>query len=213
MAGTLASIARELGEAIAPLGEELSTPEGALGLFAEMGLPLPPAVATAISTSPLRQQVADNTSTVAAELPGLLAAISAEDLAAVAVAIGRIAPPAARAFTGLRGLADVVRSAFADLSAFDQEIRNLITELPERLVGWLVVNYLEDARPVLLRALAILGIAESTPIPETDTTPALTRRILHADRLATLLSDPVRLMSDVYGWGAPTAPADLRSLL
>ncbi|HSP36150.1 MAG TPA: DUF6603 domain-containing protein [Frankiaceae bacterium] len=214
MAGTLESIARELGEVVAPLGDELSTPEGALGLFAEMGLPLPAAVVTAISTAPVRQRIADDASTVAVELPALLAAIAAEDLPAIAVAVGTLAPPAARAFAGLRDLADVARSAFpADLSAFEPEIRNLITELPGRLLGWLIVDYLEDARPVLLRSLAILGIAESTPIPETDTTPALTRRLVHAERLATLLSDPIQLLSDVYGWGAPAAPADVRSLL
>lgn len=174
MAGTIEAVALELARALEPLGQRLATLQGAAALFAELGLPLPPAVQTAIETAPQLPGIVTDVAVVAAEIPTLVAAIAAQDTAATAA--GRIAPPARRAFTAVRALAERVNAAFpADQSQFTQEVRDLIAALPERLVGWIVVAYLEQRRPVLLRSVALPGILESTVVPAADNQPALTR--------------------------------------
>jgi hypothetical protein len=211
--GTTEAIALELAEALAPLEQRLSTPQGAVSLFAELGLPLSPSVRTAIEAAPESPQIVTSVQAVAAEVPSLVAAISAEDSAAVAAAVTRLAPPARAAFTGVQALAERVRVAVGDPSGLGDEIRDLVTELPERLVGWVVVSYLEEHRPLLLRVLALAGLMESTPIPASTDQPAMVRRVLHPERVAELLADPEQLLRDVYVWGDLTAPLDAPLLL
>ncbi len=74
--------------------------------------------------------------------------------------------------------------------------------LPERLVDYLVVAYLEGTRPVLARTLALAGIAESRTEPASGTRPSYLRRELRFDHLSRLFEDPAALVQDLYGWGA-----------
>lgn len=214
MPGTVEAVALELAKTLEPLEERLAAPQGALTLFAELGLPLPPAVTTAIDAAPELPDVVTSVTQVGAEVPTLIAAIAASDRAAIAASLARLLPSIRAAFGGLQALAGRVRAAFpADLAGFPQETRELIAALPERLLAWIVVSHLDAGRPLVLRALAVLGLMESTPVPAVDTQPALIRRTLHLHRVGDLLEDPEGYFSELYRWGDPAIPLDASLLL
>lgn len=74
-----------------------------------------------------------------------------------------------------------------------------------RLLGMLVVDGLWRALPLPARIMRILGLIEiaDQPADPTKFQPAYRLRAMHWDRISTLLSDPVQVFRDVYGWGSP----------
>jgi hypothetical protein len=214
MAGTVEAVALEFAKTLEPLEERLTAPHGALALFAELGLPLQPAVMAAIETAPEVPDVVTAVTKVGDEVPTLTAAITAADRFAIAASLARLVPQIRAAFGGLQGLAGRVRAAFpGDLGGLPQETRELIAALPERLLAWIVVSHLDARRPLMLRVLAILGLMESTPVPAVDSQPALIRRTLHVDRVGGLFKDPDGHFSELYRWGDPATRLDASLLL
>ena len=83
---------------------------------------------------------------------------------------------------------------------------------PSDLVATLVMRYLERAHPALFAPLYMLGVLDETPVtPPTGDASRLTynRSELRWDRLATIVSDPDSLASEVYGWGSGAFDAAL----
>jgi hypothetical protein len=213
MPGTTEGLALELAAVLEPLEQRLATSQGTISLFAELGLPLPPAVVAVINAAPEVPQIVTSVGNVAAEVPALVTAIGNADTAAIAASVSRLAPHAQSAFSRIQALATTVQAAFpADLSAFPQEVSELITKLPERLVAWLVVGYLDRRRPVLASSLALPGIAETIRVPAAGTQTVFRRRELHPERIVDLLTDPEDVLERVYGWGSATAPLDASKL-
>lgn len=214
MAGTVEALTLELAKALEPLEDRLTAPMGAVSLFAELGIPIPPAVTTAIESAPELPEIATSVTEIGSEVPTLAAAITASDRAAITASVARALPAIRAASRGMRAMAERVRAAFPDdLSGFPPETRELIAGLPERLLAWIFVSYLEANRPLLFRTLAILGLVESTPVSAVDGGPALTRRTVHLHRLGDLFEDPEQHFGGLYGWGDTTTPLDALLLL
>jgi len=84
---------------------------------------------------------------------------------------------------------------------------NLQAEFVPRLLAYSLVRSLQEHHPTLLSVLSLLGILQGT---HWDPDPAVyrtehTRFALRFDRLVTLLTNPVGLFADVFGWGTPGA--------
>lgn len=214
MPGTVEALTLELAKALEPLADRLTAPRGALSLFAELGIPIPPEITTVIESAPELPEVATSVTEIGSEVPTLAAAIAASDRSAIAASVARMLPPIGAASRGLLTTAHKVQAAFpADLSGFPPETRELIAGLPERLLAWIVVSYLETNRPLLFRTLAIFGLMESTPVPAVDGGPALVRRTVHLHRLGDLLKDPEQHFGGLYRWGDAATPLDALLLL
>ena len=95
-----------------------------------------------------------------------------------------------------------MKAAFESIPGLAAELAEIVAVLPERLVDYLVVAYLEGTRPVLARTLALAGIAGSRTEPASGTRPSYLRRELRFDHLSRLFEDPAALVQDLYGWGA-----------
>jgi hypothetical protein len=214
MPGTVEGVALGLARALEPLGKRLETGATTILLFEELGLPLPPEVRTAIQAAPQVPAAAAAVATVGTLVPSLVTAIGNDDAAAIEAAVAALVPSARNAFTNLRDLAEHVRAAFpGDLSGFSDEARDLISRLPERLLGYVLIGYVEGDLPVLARSLALLGLTDNTPIPATAEHAEGIRRELHLDRVALLFDDPALVLEQAYGWGSGAVPLDAAPLL
>ena len=207
--GTLEKIALLVGDAFAPLTEEL-TPERALGLLAQLGLNLPPSAVTGQLSSAFGAGAA-----AAGALPdlieGLVTSIEAD---AGGLEIGaKSAPLVATVIRVIDSFSTIAHELGAlSVPGLDPGVLTAFAAaLPGRLLEYLVVANLERTSPTLLAGLSLVGIVEKTrenagsfhPLH-----PEVERKRLRLDRIGTLLSSPDTVLGDVYGWGRPGFTAD-----
>jgi len=203
VAGTLETLALELGHALAPLADLLD-PESLLNL----GTELPRSLATN---------------------PGLLAALTAThstvtDLESKTISLGTaiaggdvltIITAGKAVTTGVSGLIAQLTSVGTALSAAAAALppaergplQDLAGKLAGRVLEALLISYLRDQLPSLMSTLAVIGLVDMTPEPS----PTLDVRYgprdpvaprLHLDRLQVLLQHPDQYLQQTFKWGA-----------
>ncbi len=203
-AGTLEVVARELGEALAPLEERLGRGDPA-GFLDELGVRLPggvAAAATAIATPAVK----------AAALPPLVltltAAIEAEDAGQIVPAGIALVGAVGEVLTAVDTLVPALQAAVAADGSLTAEQRAFleaeVAALPGRLVEWLLVEHVRRRSVGLHTALVLLGIVDEVVEPGHPTDPLRPprRRVgLRLDRLVTLATAPHDFLRTVYGFG------------
>ena len=203
--GTLEAVLQTLGRVLQPLGAALGAQDDARELLAELGLELPPE----FWQRPAMLVVVGDAAAAVDDLPNRLTAladaIDGDDTVAIITAAAELADDIRAVFVAIDGIATELGEAAssndnlepADLDAF-------LAEFPDRLLGYLAVNYFESEHRGVLAALYALGIAERS-VERADSTdpnrPAAYRYQLRFDRLPDLLSSPTGLFASVYGWG------------
>ncbi|MYS95590.1 MULTISPECIES: DUF6603 domain-containing protein [Streptomyces] len=205
-AGTLALLCRGLAGALAPLRMALD-PEQVDGLFADLGLGLPPQV----RDDPVWRTSVSKARDTAGELPGLVeqltAAIVTDDNAAIvahtAALAGRITMLRDR-LTAVGDRLATLAPAFPSMPA--SEVAAFAAELPRRMLELMVVNHLERTTRGLLNGLALSGLIErrrEQGVPNDPARPTHVVRRLRLDRLGPLLRSPGKYLSTIYGWSDP----------
>lgn len=205
-AGTLELLARELARALQPLEQRLSNEQRGL-FFQGLGLWLPGGL----------ERVAGAVGTVAVQTAGLGPAV---DRLSEAIDTGT-PTDVVREGTALLGVLAQVLSAIAGLGpaleetvAADQHLtdaqrarlREEVRQFPRRLLDHTLITYVEGRNRELVGALTLAGIVENLPAiydPDDPTRLPVRRRVLRLDRLLGLLTDPARLLRDVFAFGAP----------
>lgn len=208
MAVTVEGLLVEVGKAFEPLERRLAAGEVEV-LFAELGLPAPDAVLGAPGVVSALGDVADAAANLGPIVTDLADAIEAEDGVAIGAAIVQAAPAVSAVVAAVDTIANAIDGAAAGPAS--AEVEAFASDLPVRLVGYLVSGYLDLHRPVIGGVAALLGIVESTPQPATANAPAHVRRALRLDRLGPLLDDPLAAVAEQYSWG--TASFDWELLL
>lgn len=205
-AGTLETIARAIANALEPLANLLS-PDTVTTLFAELGLQFPanllqPAFQTAIGNS------AAAAGALSPLITDLATAIDAGDDASIVKAgaklveqIGKTIDSFTQVATELNNLA----GAFPGISS--AEVSAFATSLPTKLLGYLLISYLEEQQPPIVGAGNLLGFMDYIPnpgIPGDAAHPPYVLRQLQLSKLTSVLSNPSDALKTLYGWGAPT---------
>jgi hypothetical protein len=202
--GTLELLARGLSAALVPVSNALDSPEALRAFLEELGWQAPDNLAS-IGIEPSRVEAVisalqdllglDYDTADAGTISGKYATV----LATVAALVQHIYEAQTRIATILDG---------AYLAA-----SNIASELPRRLLDYLIIEHLMETKPIVFQSLVLLGLVELKDFLRDDATftSEHTRRIVHYDRLTKLVTDPTRLFRDVYGWG--TAAADLKLLI
>ena len=210
IAGTLELLARELATALRSLQERLGE-DGAEVLLGDLGLLLPDGMA---GHADLAGAI---TSSIAAagDLDPLLAdldtAITNEDVATIVVAgvaLGAQIRTVIDGFTDLATALDTAAASFPGLTPAERAtIASFASELPRRLLDYLIVEYAHERRPGVLAAVNLLGLVDRTSVSgvigDELQAPHL-RQALHLERFGDLMSDPSRYVLDLYDWGAPS---------
>ncbi|MEV8097957.1 DUF6603 domain-containing protein [Kitasatospora sp. NPDC085879] len=209
MAGTAELLALELGRLLEPLRTRLQAGD-VDGLFTELGLPLPDAVRDAPAVVSAATTAATSLGGLAPRTAALGAAVRADDRALIAQGFAELVPVVAGTFTSLGRLATEVKNAF---QGAPPEFGPILAQLPERLLHFTIVSYLERHRPRLGGTLALLGLIESVTEPADGTRAAYQRRSLRLDRLPVVFDDPALALNSVYRWGDAAQALDAGLLL
>ncbi len=206
-AGTLERIARELGQALAPLEERLAG--GPAELLAAIGVRLPASIATQAQVVAATTTTVSRAAALAPDLAQLIAAIDADDEAQIIARGIAVVDGATRVSTALRDLAQAIdtATAAAPLPPADRAaLQALLQGLPRRLFDFLIVEYVSRTSQPAVEALTLLGIIDRVFVPGDPANPfapPFERRELRLDRLGSLLSDPVQYLQATYRFGAP----------
>ena len=83
------------------------------------------------------------------------------------------------------------------------ELAQFATTLVERLIGSVIVKCLEIEHPLLRRILSLLTVVElqTATVQVGSDQVEVVRRRLHVDRFSRLISDPLSVLQEGYGWG------------
>jgi hypothetical protein len=212
MAGTSELLALELGRLLDPLRQRLA--DGDLtGLFEELGLPLPATVKGAPAVVSATSDASGALAAVTPKVQALAAAVATGQDGPIAAAAAQLVPVLVTAFTKASVLASAIKTAYPAGGPVQPELSAILSTLPERLLGFLIVSYLEGYHPVLARGLILAGLVESTPVPQQGTRPSYIERAVRFDRLGAFMKDPAVLGKDVYAWGDTLKPLDAELLL
>jgi hypothetical protein len=204
--GTLETIARELGEALAPLQARLT--DGDPGAFLdELGIRVPGGIS----------QAANAIATTAVKAGALLPLI-AELIDAIddgdAVAIAEAAIPLVTgigevvdSFTGMQAPLEAAVNASAGITAAQKAYLNQqVAELPGRLLEWMLIEHVQRRSGAIYQALLLLGVITDILDPGDPTDivkPPRRLRGLHLDRIISLATSPTDYLGDALDFGTP----------
>lgn len=208
--GTLEVITTELTKLINPLKERIQHGE-ILQLFAELGIDMPPELAEdpafAAALSNLVTKVGSMPEKVKQMVDALTATpepqydVAGERLIELITIIAELVGDIDTVVTAITNYVNThPLPGSADILAF-------AGELAKNLFDYLFINYIESTSPILGAFLEFFGVIEEEEINVTSTNPLLprvTRKILHLENLPKLITDPIGLARDLYGWGNPT---------
>jgi hypothetical protein len=204
-AGTLETIARQLGLALQPLEDQLSS-QNIIPFLANLGLQFPPQLT---SPGPF-MTAAQQASTAAGVLPNLLTQLAADigsDNATSIVEDGlKIVQQIATVIAGLEEMGNQLGLIAASLPGMDpDEVAAFAGTLAENLLGYLLISYLASIERGVVGMANLLGIVDYIPNPGSgdDTHPPFITKKLQLSRLGDLFKAPGNLFQTLYGWGAP----------
>jgi len=179
MADALQSVLIELGLAIAPF-RAVKTPQQAVSFFKQLGYDIP-----AGAFGPALNTVATQAGALVSALEPLVDAGSEDDVSGALAGV----------FTSLLGTIDAIGQLHSALRASSGATPNL-DDLPRRLTDYLVLDYLDRARPQVHAGMHLLGLVEEQPSPPAGQST----RVVNWDRFTQLLHGPGQIADAVYGW-------------
>ena len=198
--GSLENAALALGRlarTLVPVFDSADPAQIVKSYVANLGWSLPDPVPPALLA--VRNGLAD----LADKVGALEDAISANagDAALLAAAAG-LAEALVNLVKALQGLPAALN---AQLPPAFVAATNFPNAFADRFLGTLIADGLSNSAPLLSRVLRLIGLIEIAmkPADAAHFQPAFKLRAVHWDRIGRLLSDPVQLMKDVYGWGSP----------
>ena len=188
---TLASVATELAKLIEPLRTELVAPR-TQGFFAQMGIALTNAQATALS-GPLTT-IVTNTEAMIALIPEIITAIEAEDWGTVTQ----------KAILATVKLGEVISALDALATAAQGLLVPDALVIAKRIFDTLTARYL-DAMRDLNDVLEFIGLLERDDFNADSVDPAhppYTVSSYNFGAIGDWLSDPAAKAASLYGWDA-----------
>jgi hypothetical protein len=146
-------------------------------------------------------------------LPPLVTAIddaNSDDLGTIATLVQRGADTTTKIVALLTAIKDIATAFHNGAAALPPAQRATLeafaSQLPQRLVEYLILANIESKAPRATSLLAIAGLAEdafdSGDVDDPLSVPHRARR-LRLDAVGKLAKDPATFFADLYGWGTP----------
>lgn len=175
----LQSVLIQAGLAIAPL-REVNTPARAVVFFRKLGYEIPSAAFG--NALPALANAAGDLIMGVGQLAG-----ATSDTGVTVANVNMLAQ--------LVATVNAVRQLHAQIQAVSGGIPDL-SDLPQRLTDFLVLDYLYVQRPHVHETLHLLGLIEHEPAPS----PGQSMRLINWSRFGQFFSEPRRIANDVYRW-------------
>jgi hypothetical protein len=214
-AGTLELVAREVGQALAILGQRVAS-ESPTELIASLGLELPPALASDATLVSAIGAVASAGDALATPLTNLISAIETGDDATIVSAAGQVISAIGQIVSALSKLGsalDGLSASAAGLTAAERaQLSALAQQLARRLFDYTFIDYLSSKSRTAVSILALTGLIDNdltSADPSVPGSAPYIQRTIHFERLGDMLSSPGNLFKDAFDWGAPTFDGSL----
>ena len=205
--GTLESLLGEIGQALLPLQNAISSPESFFAFAHKLGwqpdaLPQPLKdleTALAALLDSLRKVLGDTLNVDGAvrahlddDAAGSSAGVSADDITRALQAIQRI-------IAAIRGIETAPDALFPpDLIA-----DGFKTQFPRQVVDYLLITYLQTYHGSLAFALRALGVIKTTYVPPVGQRAPYVHYAFDFADLPQVLEDPSLVLTNAFGWGTP----------
>ncbi|AKF86652.1 hypothetical protein MFUL124B02_30910 [Myxococcus fulvus 124B02] len=205
-------LARALGNALSPLQYEL-TPERVLDLFARMGLQLPSELLGKSAFTTALTQGAGAAEDLGEDVVELAEAVESGDAMAMVQKGLALLEDVVVVIEALDSLADALTSVANQLpNVSAAQVQAFAQDFARKLVDQLLAGALERQRPAIAGILVLAGVIERAVEPGNPADPAsppYVSRKLRLERLLKLLTSPLALANEVYGWNGGTFNAAL----
>ncbi len=204
-AGTLKTLARQLGLALQPLKDELA-PERVLNRLAEAGLALPPAVLANPGFSAALASTSNAAGALSALVPQLATRIASGDEAGIVSIGAQVIQQIGSTLTSLDAVGPALKAAGPLPGVNAGELASFADALPSRLLGRRVISFLEDLQPSIVGIGNFLGVLDRLPepgVPGDALHPPFVIEQLQLSRLGDVLQSPAAVLKSLYGWGEP----------
>lgn len=202
--GTLERVAISLARLLAPLEERMQAGEARL-LLAELGLQFPPTLDANSSFRNALQTSATNLRELLPLIGQLIDKIKAEDIGGTISKGTELFTKVKNAVDGFTALANAVKNAGPFPGITPTELNTFATELPGRLLDYIIIRNLEGIKGAA-EALDFIGAVERIPRNVGSADPAkppFTERKLRVDQLMNFLKGPGEHLKTLYQWGNP----------
>jgi hypothetical protein len=190
---TLGWLLQQLSSALEPLVQRLADPEDALELLRELGVDLDEAP----------QELLD----LAAPIDALIAAVGELEAAADDNDVASLLVSIVSALTASKDAIEAVADlgpALEDLVPSSDFAPGELAEVGRRLFDKLLIEYLDQASPVLLGILLLFELVELSFLEDTgEAKVAHVEATWHLDRLEEWLSDPLGQFASVFQIDSP----------
>lgn len=207
--GTLEVVAREVGLALQPLADALAG-GSVQGFLGRLGLGLPDGVAGDAQFAAAASAAANAVTGLVPLVTALVNAIEAGDegniVSSGAQVVAQIGQIAADFVQFGNALNTVIGSAAGLTAAQKAALQALAQELPGRLLGYALIEYVRGKSAGLVAFLNLIGLVDDTVTVGSGidpTAPPYRTEVLRFDRLGNIISNPGQAYSDLYGWATP----------
>ena len=139
-------------------------------------------------------------------LAQLATAIQDEDIAAIVQAGSQLIQQIRTLIASLDQVGTEVKNLAASIGMNAAEVTAFATALPGRILGYMLISYLELKLPAVVGLANIFGALDYLPNPGIDgdpTHPPFTLRELQLSRLSEVLKSPLNVLKTLYDWDAP----------
>lgn len=205
-AGTLETLAQQLGLALQPLQSQL-TAANLLPFLSQLGLTFP----AALTGQAAFMNAVTAAGTAAGGLGNLLNQLASDiqsDNETGIVQDGvQLIGQISTVISALEQVGVQLFNIAGSLGMSAPEVKSFAENLADNLLSYLIISYVEQKQPAIVGAANLLGLVDyiSKPgVPGDSTHPAYVERRLQLSRLSDLLQHPGTSLQNTYSWGSAT---------
>lgn len=204
--GTVEQITLILANILRPI-EDLLEPEELREFFTELGLRFPPELLDQAGFMGAVQATSASVQQVPELITELLAAIEAEDVPGIVELSGALTDAIQSVITSFSAIQTQMIAVGGSLPGITPEdLSDFTNQLPERLLAYLLFDYLRWSIPRALVFLELFGVIDRVPQRPDSTDPVrppYDRITLRLNRLVEFVGSPINLLRQLYGWDTP----------
>jgi hypothetical protein len=203
-AGTLETLALQLGQALQPLESQL-TSDGVLPFLAQLGLQFPPALLQPSFLTPLNA-AATAAGALTTTLTQLATDITNDDESAIVNDGLKLIQEISSLISTLPQIGAGIQSLSGSLGIDSTALTNFVENLASNILSYALISYLESTQPGAVAVLNLLGLVSYAPNPGVagdPTHPPYIARKLQLSNLGNVLKSPSALLQTIFQWGLP----------
>jgi hypothetical protein len=203
-AGTLETLALQVGLALQPLESQL-TSDSILPFLAQLGLQFPSALLQSSFLTPLNA-AATAAGALTATLTQLAKDITNDDESAIVNDGLKLIQEISSLISTLPQIGAGIQSLSGSLGIDPTEVNKFVQNLATNILDYSLISYLESVQPGALAVLNLLGVVTYAPNPGVAGDPAhppYIARKLQLSNFGNVVKSPSALLQAIFQWGLP----------